>query len=85
MACACVRLRTKLQVHVRMLHVPSLIEHLPEEEADAEASVKLTTPTKPPATCRQHCWPKNVFNLGQQLPGRWLSLYVATVLARIVS
>jgi len=25
MACACVRLRTKLQVHARMLHVPSLI------------------------------------------------------------
>lgn len=40
-------------------------EHLPEEEADAEASVKLTTPTKPPATCRKRCWPKNVFDLGQ--------------------
>ncbi len=40
-------------------------DHLPEEEADAEASVKLTTPTKPPETCRRHCWPNNVFELGQ--------------------
>ena len=60
-------------------------EHLPEEEADAEASVKLTTPTKSPATCRKHYLPNNVLVLGQQLLGRWLSLYVATVLAWIVS
>ena len=36
-------LRTKLEVHARMLHVSDLV---PEEEADAEASVKLTTPAK---------------------------------------